>query len=247
MVRTPTMVRWAWSAAGDARRALVSPLDPPTSLACGTPPGTGDETVNDLSLQQLISRGLAWLLVAGLHGWVVASLAALRGDRGPEYDGRRTLNPFVHLDLLGLLAALSFATGWIRPVRIDPAALRRSTSDTVLIMVSGLAAPLALAWLLRLARPLLFAALPPNASIPVLAFMNAWIEVSLRFVALNVWPVPPLAASRLWSLALPAMPGRRRAAEWAGRVVLLAGLALGLHRGLVTPLANLMARAIGLR
>ena len=49
------------------------------------------------------------------HGWMSERL----GDPTPRADGRMSLNPFRHLDLIGTLCLLFFHMGWAKPVRIN--------------------------------------------------------------------------------------------------------------------------------
>ena len=63
----------------------------------------------DLSFLQLLTRAIATIVVLALMGFCVAGFARLLGDRGPAYDGKLTLNPFVHMDIFGLLPERSGA------------------------------------------------------------------------------------------------------------------------------------------
>ena len=76
----------------------------------------------DLSLQQYVLRLCAILVIAPVHGAAIAATARALGDQGPQHDGRLTLNPLVHLDILGTISGVLFAIGWIKPIAIDPAA-----------------------------------------------------------------------------------------------------------------------------
>ena len=51
------------------------------------------------------------------HGFVSYKL----GDPTPKRQGRLSLNPFAHLDLMGTLCLLLFGMGWAKPVQINPA------------------------------------------------------------------------------------------------------------------------------
>ena len=44
------------------------------------------------------------------HGWVSYKL----GDPTPKYEGRLSLNPLRHLDLIGTLCLLFFHMGWAK-------------------------------------------------------------------------------------------------------------------------------------
>ncbi len=115
----------------------------------------GGAGLTDLTLQQIVLRFFALLLIVGVHGAVVAATACALGDQGPRYDERLRLSPLAHIDLLGFAAGVLFAIGWIKPVAIDPAALRIGRLGLVVIVVTAAMAVLAFALALQLLRPLL--------------------------------------------------------------------------------------------
>jgi hypothetical protein len=57
--------------------------------------------VFDLSLDQLLIRAGACVIIVTIHGAALAAIARALGDRGPQFDERLTLNPVSHLDILG--------------------------------------------------------------------------------------------------------------------------------------------------
>ena len=85
---------------------------------------SGGDVFFDLTLNQLVLRLVAMVAIAAVHGLAVAGAAVALGDPGPRHDGRFTLNPLAHLDLLGATSGVLFSVGWIKPVAIDPALLR---------------------------------------------------------------------------------------------------------------------------
>ena len=58
----------------------------------------------DLSFHQLLIRAGACILITSIYGFVLAALARGLGDSGPQSDGRLTINPIDHLDVLGAAA-----------------------------------------------------------------------------------------------------------------------------------------------
>ena len=77
--------------------------------------------LNLLSNPILLFANLAALLVAiGVHEFSHAYVADRLGDPTPRLQGRVTLNPFAHLDPLGLIFILFVGFGWGKPVQFDP-------------------------------------------------------------------------------------------------------------------------------
>ncbi|PIR22904.1 MAG: site-2 protease family protein [Deltaproteobacteria bacterium CG11_big_fil_rev_8_21_14_0_20_45_16] len=54
------------------------------------------------------------------HEWGHAMMAKHFGDDTAERQGRLTLNPLAHLDIMGTIAILIIGFGWAKPVPIDP-------------------------------------------------------------------------------------------------------------------------------
>jgi Zn-dependent protease len=162
-------------------------------------------SVFDLSLQQLLIRGGACLMIVAIHGFALAGFARLMGDRGPQFDGRLTLNPFGHLDLIGAITLIVAQLGWIRPMTIDPAVLRLGRLGSVVCVIGSLAATLAACFaLLALRIPVL--TFMPIATVPTLvAMLNGTVETCVWFVAFNLLPIPPLTGAHFIVAAYPGL------------------------------------------
>jgi Zn-dependent protease len=164
----------------------------------------GVHAVFDLSLDQILIRAGACVVIAAIHGAVLAAIAHALGDRGPQFDERLTLNPLSHLDILGAAAMILSQLGWIRPVAIDPAQLRLGRLGLVIAVVASLALTLIVAQLLFWLRIPALLALPIAVTPTVLATLNAAGEMAAWFVAFNFLPVPPLTGGHLLIAARPA-------------------------------------------
>src|SRR5262245_60647609 len=77
----------------------------------------------DFSPQRLIGWLVLFPLIAlalTVHEFWHAHSADLMGDPTGRLQGRCTLNPLAHLDLLGTIMLLFGPMGWARPVPINP-------------------------------------------------------------------------------------------------------------------------------
>lgn len=189
----------------------------------------------DLTLPQLVLRLCALVFIAGVHGAAVAGTAVALGDQGPRHDGRLSLNPFMHLDILGSISGVLFSVGWIRPISVDPAELRSGRVGLALVVVAGVAATLLSALALRLLRPPLLPLLPDTASAPVFALIETTGQLSLWFALVNLLPVPCLTGGHLLAAIVPQWRDvfRRSCPYVAVLLVILA--ATGLVTGLLAP------------
>ena len=73
-----------------------------------------------------LARVLAALTVIPFHEAGHALAAWLLGDPTAKQQGRLSLNPFRHFDLLGTLCMVFAGVGWAKPVSTDPRTLKRT-------------------------------------------------------------------------------------------------------------------------
>jgi Zn-dependent protease len=202
----------------------------------------------DLTLQLLVLRLVAYVFIAGVHGVTVAAVAVALGDQGPRYDGRRSLNPLAHLvahlDLIGTASGVLFSVGWIKPVAIDPFALRSGRIGLAIVVAAGVAATPAAAIALRLARPFILPLLPDTASVTAFALIEITGELSVWFALVNILPLPPLTGAHLLAIAAPAS-GKviTRIAPYAGIAVVLVA-ATGIATSVLRPAYRMLATLI---
>lgn len=77
------------------------------------------------------------LLTITIHEYSHAKVADYLGDPTPRLFGRLSLNPFSHIDMVGLLFLIFFGFGWGKPVPIDAFNLRHPRKDTAIISLAG--------------------------------------------------------------------------------------------------------------
>jgi Zn-dependent protease len=161
--------------------------------------------VFDLSFHQVLIRAGACGLITAIHGFALAAVARALGDRGPQFDGRLTANPFRHLDWIGAPVMILFQAGWIRPIAIDPAALRLRRFGLIVCVLASVVATLAAAvLLLRLRVPAL--TYLPSAVVPtVIATLNEAVAMCTWFAAINLVPLPPLTGMHLLVAVRPSL------------------------------------------
>jgi Zn-dependent protease len=88
-----------------------------------------------------IARILKFLpgIILGLtvHEFSHAYIAHRCGDNTSKEQGRITLNPFKHIDLLGFMMLLIAGFGWAKPVQFNEQNLRNPKKDVIKIAVAG--------------------------------------------------------------------------------------------------------------
>lgn len=152
----------------------------------------------DFSFQRLVYQACACAFILATHGFLLAFAARILGDRGPQHDGRLTLNPVSHLDPLGALALAFTQFGWVKPVALERDALAGRAAGPLLVALIALAGSLALGWLLWQLRPVAFGVLTGGAmGVTVVGLLETMAQTSLAFVLVNLIPILPLTMGHL--------------------------------------------------
>ena len=141
-------------------------------------------------------------LVIGItvHEASHATSAYLLGDDTAYRDGRVTLNPISHLDVLGSLMLLMAGFGWGKPTPVVPSKLRGGVFGPVAVALAG---PVSNLLIVAVCAALYL--LPPfrdgNGYLFILVVMVAFTN-ALLFV-FNLIPIPPLDGSKVIFPFLP--------------------------------------------
>jgi hypothetical protein len=195
----------------------------------------------NLTLQAIGFRVLALLIVAGVHGGCIAAASVILGDRGPKYDGRLSILPTRHIDLVGAFSLIVFGQGWSRPVTVDAREFRTGRIGIVIVILAGFAGLLVTAGVLgALIRPAV-TTLPHSAALATAAFLRTAVEVTIRVALFSLVPIPPLAGGMLPQAFGIAFPPRVR---WLLIAVLLAAVATGAVRQLLGPAGAVLTTLI---
>jgi len=170
----------------------------------------------DLSLTTIVLIAVPVVFAITLHEAAHGYVAKAFGDRTAELQGRITLNPLKHIDLIGtivvpgvlLLAAKfggpQFVFGWAKPVPVNFANLRNPRRDMLWVAAAGPGANFAMA----IAWGLLLKALSGDAANGLVTMAIAGVSVNLVLMALNLLPVPPLDGGRIAVSLLPQRAAR---------------------------------------
>jgi Zn-dependent protease len=151
-----------------------------------------------------LARALEFLpgIILGLtvHEFSHAYIAHKCGDQTSSEQGRLTLNPFKHIDLLGFIMLMVAGFGWAKPVEFNEENLRNPRTDVIKIAVAG---PLSNA-LTAILLSILFTLINAGTSlfhssagrIAGDVFLYA-IYLNWGLFVFNLIPLPPLDGSHL--------------------------------------------------
>jgi Zn-dependent protease len=158
---------------------------------------------------------LCFIPVLTFHEFAHAWVAWKCGDHTAKNLGRVSLNPIVHMDLLGtvilpLLAIYlsitgsllaGFIIGWGKPVPVDPGNLRNPRRDDTLIALAGPGMNFLLAFLLtgaaKIGMTLTGNASTSHIGATIMTIAYLLITVNLVLAFFNLIPIPPLDGSHV--------------------------------------------------
>ena len=187
----------------------------------------------------LLASFFAVMVVLSFHEFAHAFVAYKCGDPTAKINGRCSLNPMVHFDLLGLIMFTFAGFGWAKPVPVNPLNFNHYRRGLTLTAIAGVVMNLIMAFLLFPIYKLvvLYVNIPlwPIQTFVEMLFMLLW-TYSISFCVFNLIPLAPLDGWRVVE-ALNRRHGRvYRFFERYGSIILLILIAIHLVSGYFTVL-----------
>jgi Zn-dependent protease len=187
-------------------------------------------------VQTIAIYALPVIFAITLHEAAHGYAARHFGDLTAQRQGRISLNPLRHIDLVGtillplailaaskLLGGSGILFGWAKPVPVNFGALRHPKRDMLWVAAAGPLANLlmALGWAVMLK---LSTEIPANEFSSPMQFMGeAGITVNVVLMVLNLLPILPLDGGRIVESLLPmrAALAFSRLEPWGFPILLL--------------------------
>ncbi len=200
-----------------------------------------------MSPLQLILRVPGFLLAISVHEYAHARMAFRLGDDTAEREGRMTLEPWAHLDLVGALMLLVFGFGWARPVPVEWTRLRNPRKDMAKVALAGPAANFLTFAALQVFVVLLLTKVQVFGTrwsyLPRIIQEAAYINIGLA--VFNLVPIPPLDGSRILARFLPSsMLDFWDNLERYGFIILVVLLSTGIISAVMSPIVTVLVRLI---
>ncbi len=148
------------------------------------------------------------LLSLTVHEYFHAWSALKFGDTTARDQGRLTLYPIAHIDLMGLFVMVlsGFRFGWAKPVPVNPFNLRNPRKADFWISFAGPLSNIGLAVIFAL----LFRTVIGMSALQnefVLKLLNAGVVINLALAFFNLIPLFPLDGSHILRNLLPERHG----------------------------------------
>jgi Zn-dependent protease len=166
----------------------------------------------DINLAQVFIFFLVLVFSLTMHEAAHAWTADRLGDPTARFLGRVSLNPAVHVDVIGTVVfpLIAITTGlpiigWAKPVPVDILKLRDNWRQKFMAIAaagptSNLVIAAAAAIVLRVTQP---GDLDPNTAIevstPIATLLEATVTMNVLLAVFNMLPVPPLDGGNVLS------------------------------------------------
>jgi len=160
------------------------------------------------TIRNIAVYALPVLFAITLHEAAHAYAAKYFGDNTAYAQGRMSLNPLVHIDVLGtivipiaLYLTSGFVFGYAKPVPVDFNRLRNPKKQMAWVALAGPGANFLMAFLWLVLAALLVA-FQVNETFPH-KVAQAGVFTNLLMFAFNLFPIPPLDGGRVVTSLLP--------------------------------------------
>jgi Zn-dependent protease len=154
------------------------------------------------SLGELPYVLMTLMIAFSVHEFAHAYVAYKFGDPTAKNQGRLTLSPLAHLDILGTLLIFIAGFGWARPVPVNPYHFKNPRLAGILVSIAGplsnllLAAGGFLVWY-SMIRFGIMAMIPDWFAAGFDLFFQIFISLNVLLFIFNLLPFPPLDGYRI--------------------------------------------------
>ena len=155
-------------------------------------------------IELALIRGPIILFSLTVHEYYHAKIAYRFGDTTARDMGRLSLNPFVHLDLIGtlMMVVTQFRFGWAKPVPVNPARFRNRRMGQFWVSAAGPLSNIGLAVVAGMIYRTVHTieiGLPPI----YIRFLTDAVMINLILALFNLIPLFPLDGSHIFKSLVP--------------------------------------------
>lgn len=154
-----------------------------------------------MNLQTIVVRFIVLFTAIPIHEFAHAVTAYWLGDDTAKRQGRLTINPLKHLDLMGTVMMFLIGVGFAQPVNVDTRNFKRPKLYMAITAIAGPISNLILAFLAAVLG--YFSYINYGSTAVLTQMLLIFSQVNCMLIVLNMLPIPPLDGSRILNLFLP--------------------------------------------
>lgn len=139
----------------------------------------------------LLLLGFTLIFSLTVHEYSHACAALVLGDTTAKDQGRLTLNPLKHLDLVGIMMLFVIGLGWAKPVPVNIENLINKRRSLYIVALAGPLSNIIIAILSTIAFYLTDSQSDYNA------FFTYMATINILLALFNLFPIPPLDGSNI--------------------------------------------------
>ena len=155
-----------------------------------------------LNILYIILKIPAILIAFTVQGYAKALVADKLGDQTPRFQGRLTLNPSAHIDLIGFILILFAGFGWTKPLNTNPSAYKRGYKDSIKVSIAAPLANLLVGFigmvLLVFTSKFLTSILSETIFFIVFYTLKFITSINISLFVFNLLPLPGLAGFEIF-------------------------------------------------
>ena len=160
-----------------------------------------------LTLREMLLRLPILFIAISVHEYCHGYAAYKMGDGTAKMQGRLTLNPLAHIDIVGALCMVLFGFGWAKAVPINPNNFRDRKKGLILVSLAGPLSNFFIAFVGAILYGFFalfhFGSFSGVFSQVFYGLMQQLIVLNVCFGVFNLIPIPPLDGSKIVGAFLP--------------------------------------------